>query len=54
MAIEQKKIEGERSIYEILQIVSILLIYNQSKRSFLLNQYNIVNELNTSSEPILL
>jgi hypothetical protein len=54
MAIMQKKIGIERSIYEMLQVASISLT-----ETLPLNQlfgkpnYNIVNELNGSSEPTL-
>ena len=53
-AIVQKKMNIERSIYELLQIVSILLSDTTSfKDLFAKPNYNIVNELDGSTEPSL-
>ena len=54
MAIVQKKMGVERSIYEMLQLVSISLTETTSlKDLFAKPNCNIVNELNDSSEPTL-
>ena len=54
MAIVQKKMNIERSIYEILQIVSISLTDTTTlKDLFAKPNYNIVNELDGSTEPCL-
>ena len=54
MAIVQKKMEIERSIYEMLQIVSISLTDTTDLIDlFAKPNYNIVNELDGSSEPTL-
>ena len=54
MAIVQKKINIERSIYEMLQIVSISLTNTAPFKDFFTKpNYNIVNELDVSTEPIL-
>ena len=54
MAIVQKKMNIERSIYEMLQIVSISLTDTISlKDLFAKPNYNIVNELDGSTEPTL-
>lgn len=54
MAIVQKKINIERSIYEMLQIVSISLTNTTPFKDFFTKpNYNIVNELDVSTEPIL-
>ena len=54
MAIVQKKMNIERSIYEMLQIVSISLTDTINlKDLFAKPNYNIVNELNGSTEPSL-
>ena len=54
MAIVQKKTSIERSIYEMLQIVSISLIDTTNlKDLFAKPNYNIVNELDSSTEPTL-
>ena len=54
MAIVQKKMRIERSIYEMLQIVSISLTDTTPlKDLFGRPNYNIVNELDGSSEPTL-
>jgi len=54
MAIVQKKMNIERSIYEMLQIVSILLTDTTNlKNLFTKPNYNIVNELDGSTEPSL-
>ena len=54
MAIVQKKMNVERSIYEMLQIVSISLTdTNHLRDLFAKPNYNIVNELNDSTEPNL-
>ena len=54
MAIIQKKMNVDRSIYEMLQIVSISLTDTTSlKDLFDKPNYNIVNELNGSTEPTL-
>ena len=54
MAIVQKKMNIERSIYEMLQIVSISLTDTISlKDLFAKPNYNIVNELDGSTKPTL-
>lgn len=54
MAIVQKKMNNERSIYEMLQIVSILLTDAINlKDLFAKPNYSIVNELDGSTEPTL-
>ena len=54
MAIVQKKMEVERSIYEMLQLVSISLTDTvELKTLFSKPNCNIVNELNGSTEPTL-
>ena len=54
MTIVQKKMNIERSIYEMLQIVSILLTdATLLKDLFAKPNYNIVNELNGSTESTL-
>ena len=54
MAIVQKKMNVERSIYEMLQIVSISLTDIKHLRDlFAKPNYNIVNELDDSTEPNL-
>ena len=54
MAILQKKMNIERSIYEMLQIVSISLTDTTDlKDLFTKPNYNIVNELDGSTEPSL-
>ena len=54
MAIVQKKMNINRSIYEMLQIVSISLTDTTVlKDLFAKPNYNIVNELNDSTEPTL-
>ena len=54
MAIVQKKMNIERSIYEMLQIVSISLTDTTNlKDLFAKPNYNIVNELDGSTEPTL-
>lgn len=54
MAIVQKKMTAERSIYEMLQIVSISLTDTTNPRDlFAKANYNIVNELDDSTEPNL-
>lgn len=54
MAIVQKKMRIDRSIYEMLQIVSISLTDTTSLRDlFGKPNYNIVNELDCSTEPTL-
>ena len=54
MAIVQKKMGVERSIYEMLQLVSISLTETIClKDLFAKPNCNIVNELNDSSEPTL-
>ena len=54
MAIVQKKMNIERSIYEMLQIVSISLTDTTNlKDLFAKPNYNIVNELDGSTEPSL-
>ena len=54
MAIVQKKMNIERSIYEMLQIVSISLTDTTNlKDLFAKPNYNIVNELDASTEPSL-
>ena len=51
IAIVQKKMNIERSIYEMLQIVSISLTdTNNLKDLFAKPNYNIVNELDGSTE----
>ena len=54
MAIVQKTINVERSIYEMLQIVSISLTdTNHLRDLFAKPNYNIVNDLDDSTEPNL-
>ena len=54
MAIVQKKMNVERSIYEMLQIVSVSLTDTTPlKCLFAKPNYNIVNELDGSTEPTL-
>ncbi len=54
MAIVQKKMNIERSIYEMLQIVSVSLTDTSAlKELFAKPNCNIVNELDGSSEPTL-
>ena len=54
MAIVQKKMDVQRSIYEMLQIVSVSLTdIVELKALFCKPNCNIVNELNDSSEPTL-
>ena len=54
MAIVQKKMEVERSIYEMLQLVSVSLTDTvELKTLFSKPNCNIVNELNGSTEPTL-
>ena len=54
MAIVQKKMGTKRSIYEMLQFVSISLTETTGfKDLFAKPNFNIVNELNDSSEPAL-
>lgn len=54
MAIVQKKLGIQRSIYEMLQIVSISLTDTTDlKTLFGKSNYNTVNELNGSNEPTL-
>lgn len=54
MAIVQKKMDVQRSIYEMLQVVSVLLTDTvELKALFCKPNCNIVNELNDSSEPTL-
>lgn len=54
MAVVQKRMNIERSIYEILQIVSISLTDTTDlKDLFAKPNYNIVNELEGSAEPTL-
>jgi hypothetical protein len=54
MAIVQKKMNVDRSIYEMLQIVSVSLTDRVYLRDlFAKPNYNIVNELYGSSEPSL-
>ena len=54
IAIVQKKMGVERSIYEMLQLVSISLTETICLRDlFAKPNFNIVNELNDSSEPTL-
>lgn len=54
MAIVQKKMDIGRSIYEMLQIASISLTDTTNlKDLFAKPNYNIVNELNGSTEPTL-
>ena len=51
MAILQKKMNIERSIYEMLQIVSISLTNGTTLKDLLAKpNYNIVNELDGSTE----
>ena len=55
MAIVQKKMNIERSTYEMLQIVNISLTDTTNlKDLFTKPNYNIVNELNDSTKPTLL
>ena len=54
MAIVQKKMEVKRSIYGMLQIASISLTDTTTLWDlFALPNYNIVNELDGSTEPTL-
>ena len=54
MAIVQKKMNLGRSIYEMLQLVSVSLTDTvELKTLFGKPNYNIVNERNDSSEPTL-
>ena len=54
MAIVQKKMDVQRSIYEMLQLVSVSLTDTvELKTLFCKPNCNIVNELNDSSEPTL-
>ena len=54
MAIVQKKMDVQRSIYEMLQLVSVSLTDTvELKALFCRPNCNIVNELNDSSEPTL-
>ena len=54
MAIVQKKMEVERSIYEMLQLVSVSLTDTvELKTLFSKPNCNIVNELDDSTEPTL-
>ena len=54
MAIVQKKMDVQRSIYEMLQLVSVSLTDTvELKALFRKPNCNIVNELNDSSEPTL-
>ena len=54
MAIVQKKMRIERPIYEMLQIVSISLTDTTPLKDLFGNpNYNIVNELDGSTEPTL-
>ena len=54
MAIVQKKMDVQRSIYEVLQLVSVSLTDTvELKALFCKPNCNIVNELNDSSEPTL-
>lgn len=54
MAIVQKKMDVDRTIYEMLQIVSISLTDTTNLRDlFGKPNYNIVNELDGSNEPTL-
>lgn len=54
MAIVQKKMDVQRSIYEMLQLVSVSLTDTvELKALFCKLNCNIVNELNDSSEPTL-
>jgi len=54
MAIVQRKMGIERSIYEMLQIVSISLTDTTDLNTlFSKSNYNIDNELDGSSEPTL-
>ncbi len=54
MAIVQKKMNVDRSIYEMLQIVSISLTDTTTLRDlFAKPNYNIINERNGSTEPTL-
>lgn len=54
MAIVQKKMDVQRSIYEMLQLVSVSLTDTvELKALFCKHNCNIVNELNDSSEPTL-
>ena len=55
MAIVQKKMNIQRSIYEMLQIVSILLTDTTNFTDlFAKPNYNIVNDLDGSTEPSML
>ena len=54
MAIVQKKMKIERSIYEMLQMASVSLTETLPlDKLFSKPNYNIVNELDESSEPTL-
>ncbi len=54
MAIVQKKMNIDRSIYEMLQIVCISLTDTTALEDlFAKPNHNIVNELNGSTEPTL-
>ena len=54
MKIVQKKMGIDRPIYEILQLVSVSLTERTPlEKLFGKPNYNIVNELNGSSEPTL-
>lgn len=54
MAIVQKKMEIDRPIYEMLQLVSISLTEKTPlNKLFGKPNYNIVNDLDGSSEPSL-
>ena len=54
MAIVQKEMGIDRPIYEILQIVSCSITDTKHLRDlFAKPNYNIVNELNGSTEPTL-
>ena len=55
IAIVQKKMSIERSIYEMLQLVSVSLTDTvELKTLFCKPNRNIVNELNDSTEPTTL
>ena len=54
MAIVQKKMGIDRPIYEMLQLVSVLLTEKKPlDKLFVKPNYNIVNELDGSTEPTL-
>ena len=54
MAIVQKKMGIDRPIYEMLQLVSVSLTERTPlEKLFGRPNYNIINELNGSSEPTL-